>query len=174
MRVTRGRWITWRSTESGRETRIQSTPPLATLCQSAGCRGRTVVSRCVRGLTVWAPWSHDVSEVSRPSSRAHVPASSAARALTNTHKQTTCDERALLCSHRPFLRRRTFLSGVFPVFEATRNGQIRLPPPRKLGTSSTPKPFFDSISPRRRLFFPINSKGRQHSSRRRPFFLEHF
>ena len=127
-----------------------------------------MVSRCVLGLTVWAPWSHDVSEVSRPSSRAHVPASSAARALTNTHKQTTCDERALLCSHRPFLRIRTFLPGCFPRFRggdrfvhfATRNEQICLPPPRKLSTSSDSESLLlDSISPRRRLFSWSTSKG---------------
>ena len=91
----------------------------STLCQSAGL---TVTGYTV--ITAWAPWCHGASEVSRPSSRAHVPASSAARALTNKHKQTTCDERALLCSHRPFLRRRTFLSGVFPVFEAGANGFV--------------------------------------------------
>ena len=116
-----------------RETRIQSAPPLGRLCASPlGCRWRTVVTVCiVRGLTV-CPRSHVPLLVSR----AHVPASSAARALTNTHKQTTCDERALLCSHRPFLRIRTFLSGVFPVFEAGTDLSISL---REMNKSVCPR-----------------------------------
>ena len=111
----------------------------STLSQSAGLtvtgygHGITVT---ITVITAWAPWCHGASEVSRPSSRAHVPASSAARALTNKHKQTTCDERALLCSHRPFLRIRTFLSGVFPVFEAGTDLSISL---REMNKSVCPR-----------------------------------